>query len=164
MNETTSMTAPTPFRAVLTPHRSLSPSGFLILMIAIGVVSFCVGLAFLLMGAWPVMGFFGLDVALIYWAFRQNYRSGNEYEAIEVTPEAVTITRVTPDGKAARSDFNTYWVRVALDERTDGRTALRLVSHGKSLMFGAFLTDDERREFADVLAGELVAARSKTGF
>ncbi len=164
MNETTSTTPPHPFRAVLTPHRSLSPSGFLILMIAIGVVSFCVGLAFLLMGAWPVMGFFGLDVALIYWAFRQNYRSGNEREAIEVTPEAVTITRFTPDGKASRSDFNTYWVRVALDERTDGRTALRLVSHGKSLIFGTFLTDDERREFADLLSGELIAARSRTGF
>ncbi len=164
MNETTSMTAQTPFRVILMPHRSLSPPGFLILMIAIGAVSFCVGLAFLLMGAWPVMGFFGLDVALIYWAFRQNYRTGKEYEAIEVTPEAVTITRVSPDGKAARSDFNTYWVRVALDEGTDGRTALRLVSHGKSLIFGAFLTDDERREFADVLSGELVAARSRMGF
>jgi uncharacterized membrane protein len=164
MNETTSMTAGHPFRAVLTPHRSLSPTGFLILMIAIGLVSFCVGLAFLLMGAWPVMGFFGLDVALIYWAFRQNYRAGNECEAIEVTPEAVTLTRVTADGKASKADFNTYWVRVALDERPDGRTALRLVSHGKSLIFGSFLTDDERRELAGVLAGELVAARSRTGF
>jgi uncharacterized membrane protein len=164
MKETTSITAAAPFRAVLTPHRSLSPTGFLILMIAIGVVGFCVGLAFLLMGAWPVMGFLGLDVALIYWAFRQNYRTGNEFEAIEVTPEAVTLTRHAPDGKTSRSDFNTYWVRVALDERPDGRTALRLVSHGKSLMIGAFLTDEERREFAGVLAGELVAASSKTGF
>jgi len=66
--------------------------------------------------------------------------------------------------RTSRSDFNTYWVRVALDERPDGRTALRLVSHGKSLIIGAFLTDEERREFAGVLAGELVAARSKTGF
>ena len=164
MKNMTSMTAAPAFRAVLTPHRSLSPSGFLILMIAISVVSFFVGLAFLLMGAWPVMGFFGLDVALIYWAFRQNYRSGNEFEAIEVTPDAVTLTRHAPDGQTSRLDFNTYWVRVALDERSGGGTALRLVSHGKSLIFGAFLTDEERREFAEVLTGELIAARSRTGF
>ena len=164
MKNMTSMTAAPAFRAVLTPHRSLSPSGFLILMIAISLVSFCVGLAFLLMGAWPVMGFFGLDVALIYWAFRQNYRSGNEFEAIEVTPDAVTLTRHAPDGQTSRLDFNAYWVRVALDERSDGGTALRLVSHGKSLIFGAFLTDEERREFAEVLTGELIAARSRTGF
>ena len=62
MKNMTSMTAAPAFRAVQTHHRSLSPSGFLILMIAISLVSFCVGLAFLLMGAWPVMGFFGLDV------------------------------------------------------------------------------------------------------
>ena len=164
MNDPTSITADDAFRAVLMPHRSLSARGFLILMVAIVIVSFLVGVTFLLMGAWPVMGFFGLDATLIYWAFRANYRDGLEREAIEVTPQAVTLTRVMPDGRTWSEAFNTYWVRVMLDERPDGRTALRLVSHGKSLKFGTFLTDDERREFADVLSGELVAARSRSGF
>lgn len=164
MNDPTSITADDAFRAVLMPHRSLSSDGFFILMCVIGVVSFVVGLGFLMIGAWPVMGFFGLDVALIYWAFRKNYRAGEEREAIEVTPEAVKITRIAPGGRTSTVDFNTYWVRVALDERRDGRTTLRLVSHGKSLKIGTFLTDDERREFADVLSGELVAARSRSNF
>ena len=56
-------------------------------MSAIGGVSFVTGMAFLLMGAWPVFGFFGLDVALIYPAFRLNYRSGRLYETVELTPE-----------------------------------------------------------------------------
>ena len=43
-------------------------------MVAIGAVSFVAGVVFLLMGAWPVFGFFGLDVLLLYWAFRLNYR------------------------------------------------------------------------------------------
>ena len=67
---------------VLHPHRSLSPRGFLILMSAIGLVSFVMGMVFLLIGAWPVMGFFGLDVALIYFAFKLNYRSGRLYETV----------------------------------------------------------------------------------
>ena len=113
------------FRAVLYPHRSLSPTGFLILMSAIGGVSFVTGMAFLLIGAWPVFGFFGLDVALIYAAFKLNYRSGRLYETVELTPEALVITRVHPSGKQESFDFNPYWVRVRLAELPQGRNDLR---------------------------------------
>ena len=135
------------FRAVLYPHRSLGPTGFLILMTAIGGVSFVTGMAFLLMGAWPVFGFFGLDVALIYAAFKLNYRSGRLYETVELTPETLTITRVHPSGKQESFDFNPYWVRVRSPKLPQGRTDLRLASHGREFAFGRFLTDDERRDF-----------------
>src|SRR5882724_5138615 len=64
--------APEPalFSAVVTPHRSLSRAGFLIVMAALGGISFVAGTAFLLLGAWPVFGFFGLDVLLVYSWFR----------------------------------------------------------------------------------------------
>lgn len=148
------------FRAVLHPHRSLGPTGFLILMSAIGGVSFVTGMVFLAMGAWPVLGFFGLDVALVYIAFKLNYRSGRLYELIELTPEALTITRVHPSGKRESFGFNPYWVRVRLAEGPHGRTDLRLASHGKELSFGRFLTDEERRDFSGALSGALVEARS----
>ena len=41
------------FRAVLTPHRSLGPTGFRILMIALGAISLVTGTLFLALGAWP---------------------------------------------------------------------------------------------------------------
>ena len=164
MSEAASTAKPPPFTAVLTPHRSLSPSGFLIVMAAIGAVSFVVGIAFLLMGAWPVLGFLGLDVVLIYWAFKLNYRDGRASETIEVTPHQVRLTRYDPDGKASAMDFNTYWVRLALEERSDGRSMLSLVNRGERVRFADFLSDEERREFAEVLSGELMQARSRTGF
>lgn len=148
------------FRAVLHPHRSLGPTGFLVLMSCIGVVSFVTGMVFLLMGAWPVFGFFGLDVALIYIAFRLNYRSGRLYEMVELTPEKLTVTRVDPSGKRQNFEFNTYWARVRLAEGPQGRTDLRIASHGHELSFGRFLTDDERREFSDALSGALHEART----
>ena len=77
---------PTIFSAVLTPHRSLSPAGFLLFMLVLGGISFTTGMVFLLAGAWPVFGFFGLDVLLVYWAFRLNYRSARAYEQVIVTP------------------------------------------------------------------------------
>ena len=74
------------FSALLTPHRSLNRTGFLVVMAFVSVVSFAAGVAFLLMGAWPVLGFFGLDALAIYWAFRINFRRAKASEEILVTP------------------------------------------------------------------------------
>lgn len=150
---------PGAFRAVLTPYRSLGPTGFLVLMAALAGISFATGLAFLLIGAWPVMGFLGLDVALVYVAFKLNYRSGRLYETVELTPALLTWTRVHPSGRREQFDCNPYWARVALREWPDGRTDLRLLAQGKELIFGRFLTDDERRKLATALKGALVDAR-----
>jgi len=158
--KTTSMQAPPDgYRAVLTPHRSLSPRGFLILMSAVAGVSFVAGVAFLLMGAWPVFGFFGLDVGLIYMAFRLNYRAARLYETIELTPARCLLTRVHPSGRTEQFDCNPYWASVRLRQWPDGRTDLGFVERGRELMFGRFLNDDERRSLAGELRAALLQAR-----
>lgn len=145
---------------VLHPHRSLPPSGFLIMMSLISLVSFIVGMVFFLLGAWPVFGFFGLDVALIYWAFKRNYRDGLQYETVHLTPDLLTLTHVDPSGKSQEFEFNPYWARVSCTvDRPDGRTSLWLSAQGKAVRFGKFLTDEERRNFANALTGALVATR-----
>jgi len=145
---------------VLHPHRSLPPSGFLIMMVLIGGVSFVFGLVFVMLGAWPVTGFFGLDVALIYYAFKLNYRSGELYETITLSQELLKLTRVHPSGRREEFDFNPYWARVRCSvDRPDGRTSLRLAAQGREVLFGQFLTDDERRDVADALTGALVNTR-----
>ncbi|MFZ1101813.1 MAG: DUF2244 domain-containing protein [Hyphomicrobiaceae bacterium] len=145
---------------MLTPHRSLGPKGFLALMIALGAISFITGVLFLVIGAWPVLGFFGLDVLLVYVAFRLNYRSGRLYETLDLTPAILVLTRVHPSGRQERFDCNPYWARVSLREWPDGRTALSVVSRGTELAFGAFLTDDERRDLASALKEALLTARA----
>src|SRR3954454_15592307 len=89
--------APQPelFSALLTPHRSLNRTGFLVLMAFLCAISFAAGLAFLLMGAWPVFGFFGLDVLAIYWAFRINFRHARASEEIAVTPCELRVRRTS---------------------------------------------------------------------
>lgn len=145
---------------ILHSHRSLTPRGFMIVMAGIASVSFAAGMMFVLMGAWPVTGFFGLDVALIYWAFKANFRSGRMYETIDITPETLTLTRVDPGGHRQTFDFNSYWVRVLLtQDARDGRNSLRLVLHGREVSFGAFLTDDERAELAPALTSAIIAMR-----
>jgi uncharacterized membrane protein len=114
---------------------------------------------FLAMGAWPVLGFFGLDVLLIYIAFRLNYRSGRLYETLDLTPARLLLTRVHPSGRQEQFACNPYWARVSLREWPDGRTALSVISRGTELAFGAFLTDDERRDLASALRQALLDAR-----
>src|SRR3972149_10849107 len=129
-----------PFAAVLTPHRSLSPKGFAVLMTLVCIVSFGPGLLFYLLGAWPVMGFMGLDVALIYIAFKLNYRAAQLYETVDLTPGALTVTRVQPSGKAQSWSFNPYWVRLNLEERIGRSSELSLASHGNRLPLARLLT------------------------
>lgn len=148
------------FRALLTPHRSLGRTGFIVLMSAIGAVSFATGLAFFLMGAWPIPGFCGLDVALIYFAFKLNYRSGRLWEEVDLTPETLTVTRVQPSGQSESWHFNPYWVRVDVESRVGRSSEMSLASHGQRLVFGAFLTDGEREEFASALRAALATAKA----
>jgi uncharacterized membrane protein len=145
---------------MLTPHRSLGPKGFMVLMSAVCLVSFGTGLLFYMLGAWPVIGFMGLDVALIYIAFRLNYRAARLYETVDLTPAALTVTRVQPSGKAQVWNFNPYWVRLKLNERIGRSTELSLASHGNRLIFATFLTDLEREDFAQALSAALSASKA----
>ena len=147
------------FDAVLHPHRSLGPAGFLILMAALVSVSFTMGIAFLLAGAWPVFGFFGLDVLLVYVAFRVNYRSGMVYETLRLTSDDFTVRRVLPSGKEKSWSFQPYWLRVQMDNPPTTESELKLLSHGQELVIGSFLTPDERLEVAEALRAALVRNR-----
>jgi uncharacterized membrane protein len=148
-----------PFRVVLTPYRSLSPGGFVLLMAAIGTVSFIAGVSFLMMGAWPVLGFFGLDVALVYIAFKVNYRAARAFETIEIDGGRLLLARTDANGARRSVELNSYWTGVRLEEAANGTTRLALTSHGRAYICGAFLTDEERRTLADALCEALLAAR-----
>jgi uncharacterized membrane protein len=148
------------FSALLTPHRSLNRTGFLVLMGLVSVISFAAGLAFLLMGAWPVLGFFGLDVLAIYWAFRINFRRARASEEISVTPSELRVRRVSHRGHVVEWVLNPLWVQ--LDQKTHaefGIEKLYLVSKGRRVSIASFLGADEKASFAKALTVALQAAR-----
>ena len=120
-------------------------------MSSVVLVSFLTGLGFYLLGAWPVTGFLGLDVLLIYGAFRLNYRAARLHELVELTASELRLTRVYPSGHSRSWSFNPYWVRLELEERETQADRLSLRSHGRVLTFGNFLSDEEKRGFADAL-------------
>jgi uncharacterized membrane protein len=151
---------PALFSALLTPHRSLSQTGFVLLMAFISVVSFISGLVFLSMGAWPVFGFFGIDVLAIWWAFKVNFHRAAAYEEFSVTPSALHVRRVTHLGAVSEWTFNPLWVRLDVEKHEEfGVQRLALVSRGRSLNIASFLGADEKQSFAKALTGALSAAK-----
>jgi uncharacterized membrane protein len=148
------------FSALLTPHRSLSRTGFLVLMAFVSFISSAAGLVFWLMGAWPVLGFFGLDVLVIYWAFRINFRHARASEEIRITPSELKLRRVSHRGHVVEFVLNPLWVQ--LDQKTHaeyGVEKLYLLSKGRRVSIGSFLGPDEKASFAKALGAALAAAR-----
>jgi uncharacterized membrane protein len=146
--------------ARLTPHRSLNRSGFLAVMLLLSVVSFVTGIAFLMMGAWPVFGFFGLDVLVVWWAFKVNFRTAQASEEIIVTPTELRVRRVSHRGQVAEWTFNPLWVR--LDQEVDedfGLEHLYLISRGRRIQIAGFLGPEEKSSFYKALVDALNAAR-----
>src|SRR3954470_3787042 len=148
------------FAALITPHRSLNRTGFLVLMGIVGVVSFAAGMVFLLMGAWPVFGFFGLDVLVIWWAFKVNFRRAKATEEIIITHSELRLRRVSHRGHVLEWSFNPLWVQ--LDRTTHeefGIEKLYLVSRGRRVSIANFLGADEKASFAKALGIALQAAK-----
>jgi uncharacterized membrane protein len=151
---------PTIFSAIITPHRSLGRTGFVVLMSIVAGVSFVAGMVFLLLGAWPVFGVFGLDVLLIYWAFRVNYRAAGAYEEVTVTASALTVRQVSHRGKVHEFSLNPHWVRLDREAIEDfGIAHLFLVVRDRRLPVAAFLGPREKESFALALGNALGEAR-----
>jgi uncharacterized membrane protein len=146
------------FAATITPHRSLGSTGFLILMLCIGAVSFVSGMVFLLLGAWPVFGFFGLDVLLIYIAFRVS--AARAYEEVTVTASELTVRKVSHHGVVREWTLNPVWVQLdRIVHEEFGIERLFLVSRGRRLQIAGFLGPDEKASFARALSAALGEAR-----
>src|SRR5947209_4310747 len=122
------------FSALLTPHRSLSSAGFFVVMGLIAAISFVGGVVLFLVGAWPVIGFFGLDVALVYGAFRANYLAAAAYEEVTVRPSELRVKKVSARGKVAEWSLNPVWVGLQRETHEEyGLLALSPVCAGKRL-------------------------------
>jgi uncharacterized membrane protein len=146
------------FDAVLTPNRSLPNAGFAAVMAIVISANLLFGAYFFAIGAWPVIGFMGLDVLLVWAAFRLSYRQGRLSERVAVDEDEIRVSRVLPSGHETRWRLQTAWARVVIDRRQEHEVDVRLVSKGRSLRLGSFLSPQEREAFGDALADAMKRA------
>ncbi len=148
------------FRQRITPHRSLDQRGFRLLLMIFAGCCFATGIPFLILGAWPVAGFMGLDVVLFWWAFRANFRAARAYEDVVLTPLDLNVARVSPKGARQEWHFSPSFVRLERQEMEDfGVTRVDLVSRGQRLELGSQLGPQAKADFARDLSGALAVAR-----
>ncbi|MFU0507400.1 DUF2244 domain-containing protein [Pseudaminobacter sp. NGMCC 1.201702] len=150
------------FQALLTPHRSLGRTGFLVLMAGLCASWLVTGAFFLAHGAWPVFGFFGLDILAIYIAFRLNYRAARAREEVSVSRTSLDIRKIAPSGRSEAHHFNPFWARFAVARHDEiGITKMAVEGQGRSVPIGGFLNPDDRESFAAAFSRALATAKMR---
>lgn len=148
------------FEALLTPHRSLGRSGFAVLMGALLAGWFATGAIFLANGAWPVFGFFGLNVLLVYGAFQLNYRAARAREEVAVSRTSLDIRKIAPSGSVEAHRFNPFWARFSVARHEEiGITRMVVVAQGQTVPIGGFLNPGDRESFAAAFSRALATAK-----
>ena len=144
----------------ITPHRSLDARGFRLLFALFAACCMVSSVPFVVLGAWPVAGFLGLDLVLLYGAFRLSYRAARAYEDVTVTPVELSVARVNAAGRRREWRFSPGFVRLEREEIEEfGVTRLDVVSRGRRLEVAAALGPQARADFALSLSGALAQAR-----
>lgn len=148
------------FAATLTPHRSLSRRGFRLLIAFVAVCASIPGMIFFSLGAWPIAGFLGLDVLLVWWALSASFRDAKRYEKVTLWPDQLELTRVTARGREELLRFDPYFVKLVIDRDYNERTtALHLRTRDSDTEIGSFLNGDEKASFAKAFGTALKKAR-----
>jgi uncharacterized membrane protein len=145
------------FATSLVPHRSLSPEGFRWLIRGAIAANVVIGLPMLILGAWPVMGFMGLDIWLLWFLFKRSYLDARRSETLLLTDAELIVDRVAPDGEREQLRLDAYWLRVEWDEKEE---RLVLTSRGNRAVIGRFLAPSERRNVRDQLKAALAEMRA----
>lgn len=162
MDETYPYPADQPiFRALLTPHRSLGKTGFFILIGALVTGWLVTGVFLLAYGAWPIFGFSGLDVLLLYWAFKVNYRAARVREEVAVSRTSLDIRKTGASGKQQVFSLNPFGTRFHVSRHElIGITDMQLQSRDMTVSIGSFLNPADRESFARAFSGALAQAKS----
>jgi uncharacterized membrane protein len=144
----------------LRPHRSLSRGQAKTLVAVVSAAICATSLPFFVVGAWPIVGFLGLDALGLWLAFELSFRAARAYEDVRVTPIELKLAKVSAKGAAREFLFNPAWVRLDRSEHEEyGVERLALVSHGRSVEFGSFLGPGQKAAVAGELTQALAQAR-----
>jgi len=150
------------FSAVITPHRSLAPSGARLVVVLCCLAAVGSSIPFIVLGAWPVAGFLGLDIVALAIAFRASFRSAKSVEEVILSPVDLLLRRVSHRGERSERRFNPLWTKLDREHDEDyGLMGLALVSRGERVVIARELSPHERESFADAFGDAL--ARVKRG-
>ena len=149
--------------AVITPHRSLSERGFIVLIAIVTLANCASAAVFIALGATLVPVFLGLDVLAVIVAFIVSFRAARIVERVQVTAREVRVLRETPKASTLIWESPTAFTRVALETEDERAVGLKLALSGRDMPVAVALSPRERAEFARALEQAIWEARRERG-
>ena len=149
------------FDLVLTPNRSLDRRHARWLVAGVGLLMLLTGVRLLVLGAWPVIPFLGIDVALLAWAFRASYRSGRGFEALRLDEDDLVVRRRSPEGRERRIRLEPMSTTARLERMAMRQNRLWLTARDQRVAVGRFLSPGEREAIYEVIAEGLERFRRR---
>ena len=113
-----------------------------------------VGAGFALAGAWMVLPFAGLELALLFIVLRSLRQRAASYKSIRFDGDRLIVAS-SLSGRQARHAFPIAWARVSLEAEGGAEPLLCIRSHGRSVCVGQLMTLPQRRRLAAELATRL---------
>ncbi|MBC8209820.1 MAG: DUF2244 domain-containing protein [Gammaproteobacteria bacterium] len=137
---------------LIRPNRSMTTKGMIVFVLLVGVGVFLTAIRFVLLGAWLVLPFAILEIALLVAGFWMFDRASRYREMVQVSRDRFLITQESVRGKKIWK-FNPFWVQINLTLDPDDwyPSQLFVQSHGDRVEIGACLTDQEREELLAAL-------------
>ncbi|MGB0922074.1 MAG: DUF2244 domain-containing protein [Alphaproteobacteria bacterium] len=145
---------------ILWPNPPLGRKGLKILFGFAAFVSFVISSFFFAMGAWPIVGFLGLDLAGLYVAFRVIERRSRVREYVRLDQTDLTIRHESPQGAAHQARLEPVFARVDLEQQGHRHNRLYLRDGPKRYEIGQFLCADEKTALAQEIKSALAAWRN----
>jgi uncharacterized membrane protein len=143
-------------RIILRPHRSMSwRQATWVCGLFAGCMVVC-SAYWVARGAWVVLPFFGLELAVLALGLYLNAHAGARREVIDIDGPSLRISwgRSGPEGQIV---LPRHWTRPVLSTDPSGwyPSRLALVAGGRRVSLAAGLTEEERRGVAAELAQQL---------
>ncbi|PWB95021.1 DUF2244 domain-containing protein [Methylosinus sporium] len=148
------------YQTRLIPHRSMTLRQAHVFILLFGAGTCVLSVPFYILGAWPVVGFMGLDVLALYVALRVSFRSAKAFETLSLTPFELVIVQKSAYGLRRERRFDTYWLRLETEEDEEfGMQRVLLVSRGERIEIGGFLAPEQKAALAEELSRALAEAK-----
>jgi uncharacterized membrane protein len=123
-----------------------------VLSLALAGLSVLTGGLFLVLGAWPIIGFTGMEAALVLGLVALHRRwSARAQEVLVLTEAGLTISRTDVRGRREELALDPYWTRLRLEERPGRVSLLVLRRRGEAIEIGRLLGEAQKRDLATAL-------------
>ena len=149
--------------AYLSPSVAIKLSAVRWILSLFGCVCVLVGVTFALIGAQPVLGFMGIEIILLFAAYRFCVRNSRMAEQIILSRHSLLFRRIDRYGNVSITNLEPLWLRVEIGRAKGVFRHIILASKGRTYNVGVFLTPEEKVVLLNTLQRALRKLRTEPG-